>query len=77
MEQQRSEPRAQRRLTVPVVDVVGYSRLMGRDKERAHAELKSVRKTLVDPTIVAHRRHIAKTTCGHASRVRKRGEVIG
>src|ERR1700704_3088617 len=35
---------------------------MGRDEERTLANLKSVRKTLVDPTIAAHRGRIVKTT---------------
>src|SRR5450759_1898859 len=43
-------------------DVAGYSRLMGRDEERTLANLKSFRKTLVDPAIAAHRGRIVKTT---------------
>src|SRR5437773_3563603 len=35
---------------------------MGRDERGTHAKLKSFRKTLVDPTIAAHRGHIVKTT---------------
>src|ERR1700680_2442582 len=35
---------------------------MGRDEERTLANLKSVRKTLVDPAIAAHRGRIVKTT---------------
>src|SRR5260221_5349028 len=43
-------------------DVAGYSRLMGVDEEGALARLKALRKTLVDPTIAAHRGRIVKTT---------------
>jgi adenylate cyclase len=55
--------RVERRLAaVLAADVAGYSRLMGRDEERTLANLKSFRKTLVDPAIVAHRGRIVKTT---------------
>src|SRR5580692_7130523 len=55
--------RVERRLAaVLAADVVGYSRLMGRDEERTLANLKSFRKTLVDPAIAAHRGRIVKTT---------------
>ena len=55
--------RVQRRLAaVLAADVAGYSRLMGRDEEGTLARLKSLRKTLVDPTIAAHRGRIVKTT---------------
>ena len=43
-------------------DVAGYSRLMGHDEERTLASLKSVRKTVADPAIAAHRGRIVKTT---------------
>ena len=53
----------ERRLAaVLAADVAGYSRLMGRDEERTLANLKSFRKTLVDPAIAAHRGRIVKTT---------------
>jgi adenylate cyclase len=53
----------ERRLAaVLAVDVAGYSRLMGRDEERTLAQLKSFRKTLVDPEIATHRGRIVKTT---------------
>jgi adenylate cyclase len=35
---------------------------MGRDEERTLANLKSLRKALVDPAIAAHRGRIVKTT---------------
>jgi TolB-like protein/class 3 adenylate cyclase len=55
--------RMERRLAaVLAADVAGYSRLMGRDEERTLANLKSLRKTLVDPAIAAHRGRIVKTT---------------
>ncbi|MGO8907946.1 MAG: adenylate/guanylate cyclase domain-containing protein [Bradyrhizobium sp.] len=55
--------RVERRLAaVLAADVAGYSRLMGRDEERTLANLKSFRKTLVDPAIAAHRGRIVKTT---------------
>jgi adenylate cyclase len=55
--------RVERRLAaVLAADVAGYSRLMGRDEERTLAELKTFRKTLLDPTIAAHRGRIVKTT---------------
>ena len=53
----------ERRLAaVLAADVAGYSRLMGRDEERTLSDLKSLRKTLVDPAITAHRGRIVKTT---------------
>jgi adenylate cyclase len=53
----------ERRLAaVLAADVVGYSRLMGRDEEGTLAHLKSLREKLVDPAIAAHRGRIVKTT---------------
>ena len=53
----------QRRLVaVLAADVAGYSRLMGADEEGTLAQLKTLRKTLVDPKIAAHRGRIVKTT---------------
>ena len=58
-----SSERVERRLAaVLAADVAGYSRLMGRDEERTLAQLKSFRKTLVDPGIATHRGRIVKTT---------------
>ncbi len=55
--------RVQRRLAaVLAADVAGYSRLMGLDEERTLAQLKTLRKTLVDPAIATHRGRIVKTT---------------
>jgi adenylate cyclase len=55
--------RMERRLAaVLAADVAGYSRLMGRNEERTLANLKSARRTLIDPTIAAYRGRIVKTT---------------
>jgi len=51
-----------RLVAVLAADVAGYSRLMGADEEGTLARLKAVRKTVVDPTITAHRGRIVKTT---------------
>src|ERR1700678_2742960 len=57
------DERVKRRLAaVLAADVAGYSRLMGRDEERTLANLKSLRNTLFDPAIAAHRGRIVKTT---------------
>ena len=53
----------ERRLAaVLAADVAGYSRLMGLDEERTLAQLKTLRRTLFDPAIAAHRGRIVKTT---------------
>ena len=55
--------RVERRLAaILAADVAGYSRLMGADEEGVLARLKAVRKSLVDPTIAAHRGRMVKTT---------------
>jgi adenylate cyclase len=55
--------REQRRLAAIVaVDVVGYSRLMGRDESGTLAALKAVRRELVDPKISEHGGRLVKTT---------------
>jgi adenylate cyclase len=55
--------RVERRLAaVLATDVAGYSRLMGRDEEHTLAQLKTLRKTLVDPGIATYRGRIVKTT---------------
>jgi TolB-like protein/class 3 adenylate cyclase len=55
--------RVERRLAaILAADVAGYSRLMGAAEESTLAQLKAVRKTLVDPKIVGHRGRIVKTT---------------
>jgi adenylate cyclase len=55
--------RVERRLAaVLATDVAGYSRLMGRDEEYTLAQLKALRKTVVDHRIATHRGRIVKTT---------------
>jgi adenylate cyclase len=55
--------REQRRLAAIVaVDVVGYSRLMGRDESGTLAALKALRRELVDPRISEHGGRLVKTT---------------
>jgi TolB-like protein/class 3 adenylate cyclase/tetratricopeptide (TPR) repeat protein len=55
--------RVERRLAaILAADVAGYSRLMGAAEEGTLAQLKAVRKTLVDPKIAEHRGRIVKTT---------------
>jgi adenylate cyclase len=56
-------PREQRRLAAIVsADIVGFSRLMGRDESGTLARLKALRAELVDPAIVEHGGRIVKTT---------------
>jgi adenylate cyclase len=47
---------------VLAADIAGYSRLMGRDEERTLQQLKTLRKSVVDPGITSHRGRIVKTT---------------
>ena len=47
---------------VLAADVAGYSRLMGRDEERTLAQLKTLRRGLIDPAVAAHRGRIVKTS---------------
>ena len=55
--------RVQRRLVaILAADVAGYSRLMGVDEESTLTGLKAIRKSVVDPTVAAHRGRIVKTT---------------
>ena len=55
--------REQRRLAAIVsADVVGYSRMMGRDESGTLAALKAVRLELTDPAIAVHGGRIVKTT---------------
>ncbi|OKO70440.1 hypothetical protein AC629_40390 [Bradyrhizobium sp. NAS80.1] len=58
-----TDNRVERRLAaILAADVAGYSRLMGADEEGVLAHLKTARKSLVDPTIAAHRGRIVKTS---------------
>src|SRR5260370_5259745 len=55
--------RVERRLAVILAaDVVGYSRLIGREEEGTLERLKAHRRQLVDPKINEHRGRIVKTT---------------
>jgi TolB-like protein/class 3 adenylate cyclase len=55
--------RVERRLAaILAADIAGYSRLMGANEEGTLAQLKSIRRALVDPAIAAHRGNIVKTT---------------
>ncbi len=55
--------RVERRLAaILAADIAGYSRLMGADEEGTLARLKTIRRTVIDPTIAAHRGRIVKTT---------------
>jgi class 3 adenylate cyclase/pimeloyl-ACP methyl ester carboxylesterase len=55
--------RVQRRLAaILAADVAGYSRLMGAGEERTLKELKSVRASIVDPSIKENWGRIVKTT---------------
>jgi class 3 adenylate cyclase len=57
------EGRTDRRLAaILAADVVGYSRLMGKDEEGTHFALKTVRREVTDPKIDEHRGRIVKTT---------------
>jgi hypothetical protein len=60
-----AEARTERRLAaILATDVVSYSRLMGGDEEGTLAALKSLRESLIDPTITEHRGRIVKTNEG-------------
>ena len=53
----------QRRLAAIVsADVVGYSRLMGRDESGTLAALKVLRQEVIDPAIASHVCRIVKTS---------------
>src|SRR5262249_19565388 len=53
----------QRRLAaIVMVDVVGFSRLVGRDEPGTLAALKKLRRELIEPGIAAHGGRIVKTT---------------
>jgi adenylate cyclase len=57
------EPQTERRLAaVLAADVVGYTRLMGRDEAGTHARLKAIRRELVDPSVKRHGGRVVKST---------------
>ncbi|HZH26706.1 MAG TPA: adenylate/guanylate cyclase domain-containing protein, partial [Azospirillaceae bacterium] len=54
-------PRVDRRLAaVLAADVVGYSRLMGRDEQGTLERLKAHRKELIEPLVAEHGGRIVK-----------------
>ncbi len=58
-----AEERAQRRLAaILATDVVGYSRLMRADEAGTLAQLKTLRKELLDPKITEYGGRVVKTT---------------
>jgi TolB-like protein/class 3 adenylate cyclase len=58
-----SGERVERRLAaILAADVVGYSRLMGRDEAGTLARLRGHRRELIDPSIAEHKGRIVKTT---------------
>ena len=58
-----AEQRVQRRLAaIMVADVVGYSRLMREDEAGTLAQLKTLRKELLDPKVEEFGGRIVKTT---------------
>ena len=57
------KPKTGRRLAaVLAADVVGYTRLMGRDEAGTHARLKAIRRELVDPSVKRHGGRVVKST---------------
>ncbi len=58
-----AEERVQRRLAaILAADVVGYSRLMGRDEIGTLASLKALRAELIDPKMAEHKGRVFKST---------------
>lgn len=56
-----TRPRVDRRLAaIMMIDVVGFSRMMGADEEGTLAMLKHLRQTVVSPQTAAHRGRIVK-----------------
>ncbi len=58
-----TEPGTRRKLAaILAADVVGYSRLIGRDEEGTLARLRRLRAELIDPLIATHHGRLVKTT---------------
>jgi TolB-like protein/class 3 adenylate cyclase len=56
-----TEPRVQRRLAaIAIADVVGYSRMMGRDERGTLETLTQRRKNIVEPVVAAHEGRVVK-----------------
>src|SRR5690349_19995986 len=49
-------------VAVLVMDVVGYSQLVGADEDRTLARLRALRSDLVDPTVAVHHGRVVKRT---------------
>jgi adenylate cyclase len=61
--QQSGQPDLERRLAaILALDVVGFSRMTGLDEEGTLASLKAHRRDLIDPTVLAARGRIIKST---------------
>ena len=57
------ENAVERRLAaILAADVVGYSRLMGKDEAGTLAALKAIRADIIDPKITEHKGRVFKTT---------------
>lgn len=52
---------ARRLAAIMAADVVGYSRLVGRDEEGTIARLKALRKEVIDPCLARHGGRVVKT----------------
>ena len=58
-----AEVRDKRRLAaILAADIVGYSRLMGVDESGTLAQIKSLRKELIDPKVAEYNGNVVKTT---------------
>jgi adenylate cyclase len=58
-----SDGRVERRLAaILAADIVGYSRLMGRDEVSTLSRLRALRRDLFDPKVAAHKGRIVKTS---------------
>jgi class 3 adenylate cyclase len=54
--------RTERRLAaILMADVVGYSRLMGKNEDGTHLALKAVQREVTDPKVAEHRGRLVKT----------------
>jgi len=56
------DPVPRKLAAILAADIVGFSRLMGRDEEGTFARLRTVRAEIIDPAIVAFNGRIFKTT---------------
>jgi adenylate cyclase len=56
------EPVQRRLAAILAADVVGYSRLMGRDETGTFAALRALRAELIDPKIAEHKGRVFNST---------------